>query len=81
MASPPSPNLQVAETTGAGAAFGSGFVAGLARGFDTKQSLLLGMLNAEHVIAEVGAKNHILTREEADALLATDNRPITEERL
>ena len=77
----PSPNLQVAETTGAGDAFGSGFVAGLARGFDTKQSLLLGMLNAEHVIAEVGAKNHILTREEADALLATDNRPITEERL
>lgn len=77
----PLPTVKVVETTGAGDAFGSGFVAGLARGLDTRQSLLLSMLNAEHVIAELGAKNHILNKEEADALLAMDTREIKEEKM
>ena len=75
----PLPDLKVVETTGAGDAFGSGFVAGLARGLDTRQALLLAMLNAEHVITEYGAKNHILTKEEADRCLAEDRRQLVEE--
>ncbi len=72
----PAAGLRVKETTGAGDAFGSGFIAGLARGFSEREALLAGMLNAEHVIAEYGAKNHILTREELDALLAKQERRI-----
>lgn len=73
----PRQSLSIVETTGAGDAFASGFIAGLARGFDDEHALRLGMLNAEHVIAEYGAKNHILTKAESDALLATDDRTIT----
>ncbi len=73
---PAKEGLKVLETTGAGDAFGSGFVAGLARGFPVQKALLLGVLNAEHVIAAYGAKNHILNRQEADTLLRHDRRTL-----
>lgn len=73
----PSNDLAIVETTGAGDAFASGFIAGLARGFDEERALRLGMLNAENVIAEYGAKNHILTKRESDEFLANDTRTIT----
>ena len=75
----PAMTKPIVETTGAGDAFGSGFIAGLARNLPVEKALLLAMLNAEHVIAEYGAKNHILTAEEADALLAADGREIVRE--
>ena len=76
----PSPEAKAVETTGAGDAFASGFVAGLARGLATREALLLGMLNAEAVIGHYGAKERILTRKEADALLAAEKRDVKEER-
>jgi ribokinase len=78
--SPPQ-DLEIVETTGAGDAFGAGFVAGLARGFETKKALLLGALSAEHVISHYGAKHHLLTREEAERMLAADRRTIKEEKV
>lgn len=46
--------------TGAGDAFGSGTFAGLLRGMTLDQALKVGMLNAESVIQEFGAKTGIL---------------------
>lgn len=59
----PSPRHQVVETTGAGDAFASGFVAGLIHHYDVVESLKLGMVQAESVITEVGAKNGLLIKE------------------
>lgn len=47
--------------TGAGDAFGSGFVAGLMKTADLKEALRIGMVNAESVILKHGAKNGLLT--------------------
>ncbi len=77
----PSPTVKVVETTGAGDAFASGFVAGLARGLATREAFLLGMLNAEAVIGHYGAKERILRLKEADALLTADKRDVKEEAL
>ncbi|MBI4256497.1 hypothetical protein HY626_00390 [Candidatus Uhrbacteria bacterium] len=46
--------------TGAGDAFGSGFVAGLIKTQDLIEALRVGMINAESVILKYGAKNGIL---------------------
>ncbi len=46
--------------TGAGDAFGSGFVAGLIKTEDLKEALRVGTLNAESVIQQFGAKKGIL---------------------
>jgi sugar/nucleoside kinase (ribokinase family) len=48
--------------TGAGDAFGSGVVAGLMKGWNIKEALKLGLLNAESVITYYGAKRGILKR-------------------
>lgn len=47
--------------TGAGDAFGSGFVAARLRGYDVADALRIGTLNAENVIGYVGAKVGILS--------------------
>lgn len=49
-------------TTGAGDAFGSGFVAGLIKKNDIDFALRLGTLNADSVIREMGAKTGILKK-------------------
>lgn len=46
--------------TGAGDAFGSGFVAGLIKTDDLLEALRVGMVNAESVILKHGAKNGII---------------------
>jgi ribokinase len=69
--------VSIKETTGAGDAFGSGFVAGLILDRDPKFCLSLGMNNAESVIQNYGAKNILLTRDEAFALVEKDDRQIT----
>jgi len=68
----PAKNRKVVETTGAGDAFGSGFVSGLARGKDVHSSVLMAVLNAESVIGACGAKEHVLSRKESDAALAAE---------
>jgi sugar/nucleoside kinase (ribokinase family) len=47
--------------TGAGDAFGSGFVAGYLKYDEVKKALAVGMVNAEAVIQKVGAKAGLLT--------------------
>lgn len=48
--------------TGAGDAFGSGFVSGLIKTENIKQAMAIGTLNAESVIQKHGAKNGLLTK-------------------
>lgn len=55
--------LSVVERTGAGDAFGSGFLTGLLRSHgDIRAALQLATANAESVMSEIGAKNGLLTR-------------------
>lgn len=68
--------VKIRETTGAGDAFASGFVAGKILGKDTEYSLRLGMLNAESVIKHKGAKNKLLGKE-AFHMAENDKRHIT----
>lgn len=52
--------IKATSRTGAGDAFGSGFLAGYVKTKDVKQSLAIATLNAESVIQQVGAKAGIL---------------------
>lgn len=61
----PTPHLNVVETTGAGDAFGSGFVTGLYYKLSIEDSLRIGMIQAESVIQFYGAKNNLLDKETA----------------
>lgn len=65
----PASQLNIQDTCGAGDAFGSGFIAGLIMDKDVKQAALLGILNAEHVIKEVGANKGIPNRDTAEKML------------
>ncbi len=57
--------VKVVETTGAGDAFASAFVAGLIKKNDIEFALRLGKANAESVITHHGAKNKLLKYNEA----------------
>ena len=52
--------IKVRETTGAGDAFGAGFVFGLKKFNDVERAIQIATLNAESVIQKVGAKNGLL---------------------
>jgi sugar/nucleoside kinase (ribokinase family) len=52
--------VKVMDRTGAGDAFGSGFVAALAKGLPVEDALTLGSANATSVVAQFGAKTGIL---------------------
>lgn len=58
----PGSGKQAVSQTGAGDAFGSGFVAGLMRTNDLRTALAVAMLNAQSVITKVGAKEGILKK-------------------
>lgn len=73
-------HVKVVETTGAGDAFASGFLAGTILGKDVGISLKLGMLNAESVISYLGAKN-ILLGHKAFHMAENDNRTIFKKKL
>lgn len=70
----PDPDILVVETTGAGDAFGSGsgFVSGLVRDKNVKESALLGVLNAEDVIRAFGAHEHRIDRNTLDKKLTEE---------
>lgn len=53
-------DVQVVEKTGAGDAFGSGFVAGLLQKNDIEYAIRLAIANAESCIQKIGAKNGLL---------------------
>jgi len=52
--------VKIVETTGAGDAFASGFVASIILGKSIDIALKAGMLNAESVISHLGSKNNLL---------------------
>ena len=52
--------VKVIDRTGAGDAFGSGFVAGLAKGLPIEDALTLASANATSVVTQIGAKPGIL---------------------
>ena len=68
----PASDLKIVETTGAGDAFGSGFVAGIYLEKPIREAALMGVLNAESVIQAHGAKNHIAGREEMEAWIRAE---------
>jgi len=72
--------VKVVETTGAGDAFASGFVTAIILGKDISHAIKLGMLNAESVIAHLGAKN-ILLDTKAFRMAEHDHRAILKKRL
>lgn len=55
-------NVKVVDRLGSGDAFGSGFVAALARGESIEQALTLASANSTAVVAKIGAKTGILPR-------------------
>jgi len=56
----PSPKIQPVDETGAGDAFGSGFVAGLIKGSSPTDSFNLAMTNGASVVKFLGAKKGLL---------------------
>ena len=67
-------NVKIVETTGAGDAFASSFLCGIIRKKDIEFAMKLGMTNAESVIQHHGAKEKLLTYNEA--LKIMKKRPI-----
>lgn len=61
--------VEVAETTGAGDAFASGYLSGLAHGRDVLDALPLGVVQSASVITQPGATNGLLTLEGLDEIL------------
>lgn len=57
------------DTTGAGDAFGSGFLAGYILSGDIETALRFGVLNSSGTVTRYGAQNGILTRQETEARL------------
>jgi len=73
--------VKICETTGAGDAFSSGFVAGLILKNDPLFAIKLGMSNAESVIKYFGAKNILLHRKDALKLVEKDDRLVETRKL
>jgi ribokinase len=68
----PARGLSIVETTGAGDAFGAGFVAGLKLQKTIREAALMGVLNAEEVIQTYGATQHIASRQEMEVWLSAE---------
>jgi ribokinase len=62
----PANNVKIKESTGAGDAFASGFLGALIKGKAVEDALKCGMANAESVIQHTGAKEIILSWNEAE---------------
>jgi sugar/nucleoside kinase (ribokinase family) len=60
----PSMKIKVANTVGAGDAFGSCFVASLMLGYDIESALRNGIVNSASVLEKIGAKTGLLTHNE-----------------
>lgn len=58
----PHKNIKVLERTGAGDAFGAGFSAGLALGYNINKCLKLALLEGESVLRHYGAKNKLIKK-------------------
>lgn len=72
----PKKNRKVKETTGAGDAFASTFVAGLVKEKDVKKCLKMAVINTESVINNYGAKNILLKKSTLMKKVSKDRRKI-----
>jgi sugar/nucleoside kinase (ribokinase family) len=70
----PAKDVSVASSLGAGDAFGSAFAFEYRRSGDVGRAMALGVANAASVVQVVGAKNGLLTAEQAKAELAALDR-------
>ena len=66
-------NVRVVDRTGAGDAFGSGFVAATMRGGDVEKGLTMGAANATSVVSYIGAKAGILRNSALDKFKINKN--------
>jgi len=66
-------NIKIVETTGAGDSFSSTFLAGFIKTRDIEFSLKIALVNPHSVLKYKGAKNKLLTFEEAVQLLSASN--------
>jgi len=69
-------HVRVVETTGAGDAFSSGFTAGIIKNEGIENSLKRGMIQAEQIIQDYGAKGKLLKESTMKKLLNKDGRKI-----
>ncbi len=67
------PDVKVVCSTGAGDAFTAGFLAGIIKNYSFADALKLGQVNATSVIQHIGAKNKLLTENEAKDLIKKYN--------
>lgn len=61
--------VKMADSTGAGDGFGCGLVAGLAKGWEIKKALKLGVSNGAAAVTRVGAKAGLIKEKEIDLWL------------
>jgi sugar/nucleoside kinase (ribokinase family) len=57
-------NFKVIDETGAGDAFGSGFISGLINRSDTQYCVKLGLVNAKYAISTRGATTGLLSKKD-----------------
>ena len=72
----PFKKLVIKETTGAGDAFASTFIAAVIMGKKTEEAIKMAAINAESVIQNYGAKNILLTKKELLKKLKNDKRTV-----
>jgi len=65
----PAYKVKIADTTGAGDAFHSGFVASIVKGKSVEKAMDCGTANAQSVIMHLGAKNKLLSQPELDRFI------------
>jgi len=58
--------MKIVEATGAGDGFGSGLIAGLAKGWELERALKLGVANGASAVTQIGAKKGLIKEKEID---------------
>jgi len=73
--------VKVLETTGAGDAFASTFIAGIIMNKTIEKSLIAGIINSQSVVQSYGAKNILLTKNKIEILLKKDKQKVKRENV
>jgi ribokinase len=73
--------IRVVETTGAGDAFGAGFLAGFIKTDDIEFSLRLGLITAEKVIQTIGSKHNLPGWDDAMQTMRRISTPVARQKL